>query len=415
MPMNLEQINDSIRTVGEKVTDLSSRLALAATAANPDLSEVGRLQSELQQESARLNALRDSAAALGAGQQSQLPGQQPARTPAQEKNLSDLRKSNEYARAFAFAIRNGMTPATGRGREELHPLYDALTIGGGDPVGTDGGFLVPEDIDHSIRELQRDLNPLREFFAAETVNTNSGWRVKDNAPSSGFTAVNETATVPRDDQPSFAKVSFSLTKYGMILPVSHELASDEVANLFAYISRWAAKKETITENTLLLAALSSLSSAAVSIEAEKELKAIKHILNVLLDPAISRNAIILTNQSGFDLLDGLEDGIGRPLMQWNPTDGTPRFLHSHRVAVVSDAVMPNTTTGTGNDAVTTAPIYIGDGKQYATLFERAPMEVLSTNIGGNAFTNDTIEIRFLKRMGVSAFDAAAMKMGKLPV
>ena len=308
-----------------------------------------------------------------------------------------------------------MTPATGRGREELHPLYDALTIGGGDPVGMDGGFLVPEDIDHSIRELQRDLNPLREFFAAETVNTNSGWRVKDNAPSSGFTAVNETATVPRDDQPSFAKVSFSLTKYGMILPVSHELASDEVANLFAYISRWAAKKETITENTLLLAALSSLSSAAVNIEAEKELKAIKHILNVLLDPAISRSAIILTNQSGFDLLDGLEDGIGRPLMQWNPTDGTPRFLHSHRVDVVSDAVMPNTTTGTGNDAVTTAPIYIGDSRQDATLFERAPMEVLSTNIGGNAFTNDTIEIRFLKRMGVSAFDAAAMKMGKLTV
>ena len=174
-------------------------------------------------------------------------------------------------------------------------------------------------------------------------------------------------------------------------------------------------KETITENTLLLAALSSLSSAAVSIEADKELKAIKHILNALLDPAISRSAIILTNQSGFDLLDGLEDGIGRPLMQWNPTDGTPRFLHSHRVAVVSDAVMPNTTTGTGDDAVTTAPIYIGDGKQYATLFERAPMEVLSTNIGGNAFTNDTIEIRFLTRMGVSAFDTAAMKMGKLTV
>ena len=412
--MNLEQINDAIRTAGERVTDLSSRLALAATAPAPDLSEVGRLQNELQNESARLNALKDSAAALGAGQQTQLPGQT-APAAGQERNLSDLRKSNEYARAFAFALRNGMTPATGWGRKELNPLYDALTIGGGSPAGTDGGFLVPEDIDHQIRELQRELNPLRQFFAAETVNTQSGWRVKDNAPTTGFSAVNETAAVPRDAQPSFGKVSFSLTKYGLILPVSHELASDEVANLFGYISRWAAKKETITENTLLLAALATLSSAATSITANNELKTIKHILNVLLDPAISRNAVILTNQSGFDLLDGLEDGIGRPLMQWNPTDNTPRFLHSHPIAVVSDAVLANTTTGTGGDAVTTAPFYIGDGKQFATLFERGPMEVLSTNIGGNSFNNDTIEIRFIKRMGVSTFDGDAMKMGKMTV
>ena len=414
MPMNLEQINDAIRTAGERVTDLSSRLALAATAASPDMQEVGRLQSDLQAESTRLNALRDSARALGGSQQSQLPNQ-PAPDARQQRSLSDMRKSNEYARAFAFAIRNGLTPKTGRGYEETKVLYDALTIGGGDPVGTDGGYLVPEDIDHSIRELQRDLNPLREFFATETVNTQSGWRVKENSSITGFSSVNETAQVPRNGQPAFDTVSFSLTKYGLILPISRELAADEVANLFAYLSRWAAKKETVTENTLLLSALSSLSSAATSITANTELKSIKHILNVVLDPAISRSAILLTNQSGFDILDGLEDLNGRPMMQWDPTTGTPRFLHGHRVAVVSDSVLANTTTGTGDDAVTTAPLYIGDGKQFATLFERSPMEMLSTEIGGQAFDKDCIEIRFIKRMGVSTFDTAAMKMAKLTV
>lgn len=92
--MNLEQINDSIRTVGARVNDLSARLALAATQAAPDLQEVARLQDELQAENTRLNALRQSAAALGGSQEAALP-QQPARNAQQERNLSDLRKSNE--------------------------------------------------------------------------------------------------------------------------------------------------------------------------------------------------------------------------------------------------------------------------------------------------------------------------------
>ena len=405
--MTLEQINDSIRTVGARVNDLSARLALAATAAAPDMQEVARLQDELQAESGRLNALRQSAAALGGSQEAALP-QQPAQNAQQERNLSDLRKSNEYARAFAFAIRNGFTPNTGRGMEQLKPLYDALTIGGGTPAGSDGGFLVPEDIDHQVRELQRDLNPLRQYFEVETVTSNSGWRVKDNAPTVGFTAVNETAAVPRDGQPSFAKVDYTLTKYGLILPVSNELVSDEVANLFAYIARWAAKKQTITENTLLLAALGTATAVTTAIAANSEIKGIKKALNVDLDPAIRRGAIFLTNQDGFDILDGLEDEQGRALMQWNPTEETPRFLHGHPIAEVSNAVLAST-TGSG----AAAPLYIGNAKQFATLFERAPLEILSTNVGGNAFNNATTEIRFIKRMGVSKFDAGAVRKASL--
>lgn len=413
--MNLEQINDAIRTKGEKVTDLSAKLALAATQPSPDLKEVGRLQDELQKENSALQALKLSAASMTGEQSGKLSQQPAARTPQEERSLKAILKSNEYARAYATALRRGLTRDTGRGMEELHPLYDALTIGGGDPVGTDGGFLVPEDIDHSIRELMRTLNPLRAYFDAESVNTNSGWRVKDNAPTQGFTQVNEMATVPSDDQPSFATVSFVLSKFGLILPVSNELAADEVANLFAYISRWAGKKLVITENTLLLSALSSLASSAISITAGAEVAGIKKILNVTLDPAISARSVLITNQDGFNVLDNMEDLNGRPLLQDDPTQPTRKMLKGRPIAVVTNSVIPSTTVGTGNDAVTTAPLYVGDGKQFATLFERSPMETLSTRIGGNAFTNDCTNIRFIKRMGVSKFDEGAMVMAKLPV
>ena len=410
--MNLEQINDAIRTAGERVRDLSARLALAATQAAPNMDDVTRLQTELQQESARLNALRDSAAALGGQQQGLQPAPQ-GLTPAQERSQSEIRKSNEYARAFAFALRKGISPDSGHQyAEKLKPLYDALSIGGGTTPGEDGGFLVPEDIDHSIRELQRELNPLRQYFSVEGVNTQSGWRVADNAPTTGFTQVDELSTVPKDDQPAFAKISYALVKYGLILPISRELANDEVANLFGYLARWGAKKELITENTLLLAALNALSSAVVTIEAGQELKGLKKILNVSLDPAISRNSVILTNQNGFNLLDSMEDLNGRPILQWDPVSQTPRAFGGKRVESISNAVLPNITAGSGQTATEHAPFFLGDGREFATLFERSAMEILSTNIGGNTFYNDSIEIRYLKRMGVSTFDMGAMKMAK---
>ena len=59
--VSLDQIHDEIRTVGEQVTELSSRLALAATQENPDLNQIGDLRKQLHAASARLDALKESA------------------------------------------------------------------------------------------------------------------------------------------------------------------------------------------------------------------------------------------------------------------------------------------------------------------------------------------------------------------
>lgn len=405
MNLTMDAMNEKLRAKGAQVAELSARLAQAATNDKIDLNEVTRLQDDLQRESAAYNALRASAAAMGIAQQDSL--QPAAPTAAQARTRSEMLKSNEYARAFAFAIRNGITPDTGGGREEVKVLYDALTIGGGDPAGADGGFLVPEDISHLIREKQRAMNPLRDFFSVEPVSSQSGWRVTDTAPTTGMSQVDEMATVPSNDQPAFGKVPYTLVKYGLILPISKELAADEVANLFAYLARWGAKKETITENTLLLAALNSLSSGATAIAADGELKGLKKILNVSLDPAIAASAVILTNQDGFNILDGLEDNNGRPLLQWDPVSRTQRMLGGVRVAPISNAMLAS--------AEGQAPFFLGDAQEFATLFEREAMEVVSTNIGGSAFATDSIQIRFIKRICVSKFDTDAMKMARITV
>jgi HK97 family phage major capsid protein len=277
-------------------------------------------------------------------------------------------------------------------------LFDALTIGGGDPAGQDGGFLVPEDVDNQIRELSRTLNPLAEFFAQETVGTNSGWRVMDAAPTVGMAAVDEAGAVLEGENPTFTKVPFTLAKYGMFLPVSKELAQDEIANLFGYLARWFARKEVITQNTLLLAALGTLSTTLIA--TGSELKGVKAALNKALDPMIAVNATLVTNQTGFDILDNLVDGTGRPLLDTDPKTGMPMMLKTRPIRTIADSVLANMSGK--------APFFIGDFRQYATMFQRNALEVVSTDVGGSAFRTDSIEVRGIKRMSVSKFDTAAV-------
>lgn len=94
---------------------------------------------------------------------------------------------------------------------------------------------------------------------------------------------------------------------------------------------------------------------ATAIAQGDELKGIKAVLNKVLDPAISLTATLLTNQTGFDVLDNMTDGTGRPLLEADPKTATPMLFKSKPVMMVADAVLPNVSGK--------APIYVGDFRQ----------------------------------------------------
>ena len=167
----------------------------------------------------------------------------------------------------------------------------------------------------------------------------------------------------------------------------------------AYLGRWFAKKLVITENSLLITCLKTLTASALTTEGVEADAAIKKILNKSLDPAISRSAVILTNQSGFDALDQLVDLNGRGLLQPDPTNATMYRMFGRRVVAMSDAQLPNTSNK--------PEFFIGDFKEFATLFQKEGFEVASTDIGGNAWATDSTEVRGICRLGVTKFDANA--------
>lgn len=292
--------------------------------------------------------------------------------------------SNECLHAFCECIRAGASNDRQRLVENRDIVHRAVRNEGGMTEGTpaDGGLIVPADIQTLIREQMRALNPLSELFSIENVTSNTGSRVMDTAPTKGFTKVAEMAAISKDDKPAFTKVEFTVEDYALIVPVSNDLLADTDQNLLAYLSRWLGKKAVLTENALLLALLTALDGSAAPIAADGALKAIKTLVNTKLDPIFGAGASFLTNQSGFNFLDTLEDGNGRPLLQVNPADRTQYMVGGRAVHVVSDAVLPNKTT---------APLYVGDFKTFGTLFRRQPMEIASTNIGGNAWIESAAE------------------------
>ena len=397
--MTLQEIMNQITTLGGQIRSANAKLATDAANSAVPMADIEAQQNQISEMQKRMGVLQESYNAL---KDSQVPGLQPM-VPAKNeepKSRKEMRASNEYVRAFCYAIRNGISRKNGRGNENVRILFDALSEGGGDPVGTDGGFLVPEDIDNQIRELRRDLAPLAGLFNEEDVTAPTGWRVIDTAPTTGMTAVDELGAIPSDDQPAFAKVTYTLGKYGLIVPVSNELVNDEVANLFGYLARWFAKKQVLTENGLLIGALKTLTASALTSGTITPDSAIKTILNKTLDPAISAGAVIMTNQSGFDALDQLTDDMGRGLLQPDPTNATLFRMFGRRVIAVSDAQLPNTSSK--------PEFFIGDMKEFATLFRKAGLEVASTDIGGNAWAKDLTEVRGIARMCVSKFDTSAV-------
>ena len=398
--MNLQELMNQIATLGAQIRAAAASLAQAANNPVISMDEITRQRNALQELQNRQAALQASYDTMMAGHQG---GLRPAEAQNQPRSARERLASNEYVRAFAYALRHGLSRKSGLGNENVKILYDALTESGGTTPGEDGGFLVPIDIDNRIHELMRELNPLADLLTRETVTAPTGWRVKEAAPNQGMAKINEMGTINPTYQPSFAKVPYALDKYGDIVPISNELLADEDANLLEYLARWFAKRLVITQNGIILTKAQTLTATALipATTGADALDGLKAVLNKELDPAISAGATILCNQIGFDALDQLKDEMGRGLLQPDPTNATMYRIYGRPVRVCSLASMPDL-------ANTATDLYIGHFGQWATLFEKGGLEMASTDIGGNAFRTDSTEVRGIARMGLSVFDDEAV-------
>lgn len=368
------------------------------------MGEIGKMNSEINAAELQLAeegrfAEKDAkmaGLALGIGQKKE--------QEKVEKSVDAIRGEREYARVWANALKSGLGVKRTRGIEEFNILHKALTVSGGTPTGADGGFLVPVDFDNAIIEETKDYLDLSTLFNVESVNTMTGWRAVEVAGQrKKLPLVGENTTIGKDNQPKFTKVEYSVKKYGDRLAVSRELLEDNTAGLIQYLAQWFGPKYILTKNDLLLSILKGLTFVPQTATDDKgKVAAIKKILNVSLNTAYSRGATLLTNQNGYDAMDNWVDGNNRPMLVPDVSGDFSRFKGRAVVYADNDLIGTHTATNVYD------PLFVGNFKAAATLFERKAMEVDATDIGGDAWANDAYELRCLCRMDAKAVDTSAV-------
>lgn len=342
----------------------------------------------------------------------QNPGDGFARTAKSGTALiNSIRSREQYADAWIKALQLGVDVQHGTHVEGLQPLYDAekavktLTISGGDPVGTDGGFLVPIDFDNQVTLLLKEFVDLATLVSVENVNVNSGWRaVETTASRTKLSLIAEGTNIPYGQQPSFSRVDYQCKKYGDRIPISNELLADSSA-LISYMAKWWTPKFILTRNALILAALNKLKHMPLTgVTDSEQLKSLKTLLNVNLNTAHSKRATILANSISYNIIDNWVDANGRPMLVPDPKNPEFQRFKNRLVSYADPDEIPNVSVGDASYA----PLYVGNLKNFGTLFNRNGVRVLTTNIGGNAWATDTTELRATCRMDFQVFDEDAV-------
>ncbi|MDI0264819.1 phage major capsid protein [Clostridioides difficile] len=259
-------------------------------------------------------------------------------------------------------------------------------------VEEDGGYLVPKEQRTQIEELKRQLIPLKQYCNVVPVATLSGSMPLEVDANDELINFDEMEEINQSDI-KFGQVKWLLNDYGDIIPISNSLLQDEKANLTNYVGARFSKKAVKTENKKILEVLSK----SKKVEGE-DYKTIQTALNKELDPSISANAIIITNQDGYDYLDSLTDSNNRPLMSDSLTVEGAKTFKGKIVVVLSNQHFSSTASK--------LTFYVGDLSSAVAFFDRQVYEMAVSKEAG--FTKNATFMRVIERFDVQSIDNKAM-------
>ena len=237
-----------------------------------------------------------------------------------------------------------------------------------------------------------------------------------DAESTPFDNVDEAADFPEMDEPEFLPIEYKVKKKGGILKMTAELLEDTASNIMAYINKWIAKKTKATRNAMILKVLNEMTKGKeVTVE---NLDSLKDIFNEQLDPAIADNAVVITNQSGFNYLDKLKDKDGNYILQKDPTQQTKGkmlfgeypIIKLSKKTLASEKIM--NTDGHTIDGYK-HPIFCGDLKEAVTLFDRNVLTIDLNDKGAGLWDKDMTGIKVRDRFDVQPVDKGAVIKGQI--
>ena len=317
---------------------------------------------------------------------------------------------DNFANALAVKI------ASASGSDAIHDFAEAARHGFYTNTMTegtkaDGGYTVPEDIQTKINQYKKAVFSLESLVDVETVKTGSGRRTfQKKAQAEGFKAVAEAGKIQGNNTPQFEILEYAVKKYAGYMPVTSELLADSDANITAVLTKWLAEEDIATKNAQILTAIATKAETDL-----KNLDGIKKAINVTLGAAYVGGVAIVTNDDGLNYLDTLVDKQGRYLL--SPDVQNPmQMVLAVGARKIPVKVVPNTILATKTNKI---PFIVGDLKEAVKIFDRAKLNIMTSNVAAvgtlNAFEQDLTLFRGIERFDCKVKDSDAFVNGTITV
>lgn len=244
----------------------------------------------------------------------------------------------------------------------LTDVENAIVVEG-EPTENGTNYLIPEDVRTEIREKRKSYKSAKELVNVIPVTTLSGstnFEKDDDGLLDDFT---DGAAISESNNPGFERAPWAIKWKGKLIYISNIVLGNEKASLMAYLDKWFIRKAVRTENKDIFDTLKK-NKKTVAI---KGLDSLKEHITKNIDPSCLVDGVIVTNQTGFALMDAEKDNNGRGMLQPNPMNATEKMFQSLPIKVFADKELANVEEGK-------AAMFVGSTKAGCDFMEREDLQ-----------------------------------------
>ncbi|EAC7787663.1 phage major capsid protein [Listeria monocytogenes] len=313
---DLEELETRSKTFKEREEELTRALEEAKT--EEEVSTVEKSVDELESEKEKLEKERDELTAKIEELEKELEEANGETTSDDvEKGEGEERMGKYKDKELRSAV-NTFIRTKGQTRAGL--------------VSTDVGVVIPEEIIYSPEKEVKTVTNLAELVSKTKVNTASGKYPILKRATSRLNSVPELTANPELAKPEFVQINWEVETYRGAIPISQESIDDAAVDLVSIVSENAQEQKVNTTNYAISEVLKTFTAKTVANTDD-----IKQILNVTLDPAYERTAIV--SQSFLQWIDTLKDSDGQYILHRDITSTSGTSLFGIKLEVVNDELL----------------------------------------------------------------------------
>ncbi|EAF0385086.1 phage major capsid protein [Listeria welshimeri] len=313
---DLEELETRSKTFKEREEELTRALEEAKT--EEEVSTVEKSVDELESEKEKLEKERDELTAKIEELEKELEEANGETTSDDvEKGEGEERMGKYKDKELRSAV-NTFIRTKGQTRAGL--------------VSTDVGVVIPEEIIYSPEKEVKTVTNLAELVSKTKVNTASGKYPILKRATSRLNSVPELTANPELAKPEFVQVNWEVETYRGAIPISQESIDDAAVDLVSIVSENAQEQKVNTTNYAISEVLKTFTAKTVANTDD-----IKQILNVTLDPAYERTAVV--SQSFLQWVDTLKDSDGQYILHRDITSTSGTSLFGIKLEVVNDELL----------------------------------------------------------------------------